>query len=212
MFKVSGCILFAIFFIACSHKIEPALPGEGEETLKKIIAQKDSSADWTSEVNPPEAARAKSAVALAPDNIFASREHSEYEMVFPELEGFGSLDTSVIDQNQREFIAAFCGAVIVGDKTQASARMNQHNAFLLTIFFNDMRDVEFTDRYILGQAGMRGNLWQIPVRFFVKARSGTLNAASGISAENGHVDARLFLSMGESIVIDQITYGEIIYD
>jgi hypothetical protein len=73
-----------------------------------------------------------------------------------------------------------------------------------------MRDIEFTDRYILGQAGMRGNLWQIPVRFFVKARSE--DAASKVNAASGHIDARLFLSMGESIVIDQITYGEIIYD
>lgn len=183
-------IAFCAFF-SCARKAEPVLPQEGEPTLKAVITEKESAAQWTAEVSPrPATAEPRPRVALTPDTVFAFRKQTAM-YVYPELAEFGFLDTSLIGKDARAVIDSFCKAVIAKNRTRAAALMNPQNTFLLSVFFYDARDLEFSGKFALGQAGMRGNLWQVPVRFFLK---------------NGYTDAQLFFMMGESVLIDQISY------
>ena len=172
------------------------LPAVADQTLKSLIEQQDKESTWTIEVAPPEKAAPAPAVRLTPNNVFALRDESRAETIYPQLEGFGSLNISLLDAEKLALINSFCEAVIAHNREKAESLMNPQNAFLLTVFFDDIKNVTFTSRYIIGQPGMRGSLWQVPVRFY---------------AAGGWLGAWLFFRLGETLVIDQIIYGEIMY-
>jgi hypothetical protein len=180
----------------CAREDETMLPSVAEQTLKSLIEQKNTESIWTIEVDPPQKPAPAAAVRLTPNNVFALRGESRAETVYPQLEGFGSLNTSLLDAEKLALINAFCEAVIAHNREKAESLMNPQNAFLLTVFFDDIKNVTFTKRYIIGQPGMRGSLWQVPVRFY---------------ASGGWLGAWLFFRLGETLVIDQIIYGEIMY-
>jgi hypothetical protein len=185
-----------LFMCGCARQKEPVLPSAGDATLRDVIQQKERSVQWTADVDPAQQTRTNPAIAVTPENVFAERAQY-HQIVYPELFGFGSLDTSLLGSKEQGVITPFCEAITAHDKNAAAQLMNTQSAFLLTIFFDDIRDIEFSKRYIIGRPGIRGNMWQIPVRFFL---------------DDGILDVHLFLNQGESIQIDQISYGEIIHD
>jgi hypothetical protein len=180
----------------CVREDETMLPSVADQTLKSLIEQKNKESAWTIEVDPPQKPATASAVHLTPNNVFALRGESRAETVYPQLEGFGSLNTSLLDAEKRTLINSFCEAVIAHNREKAESLMNPQTAFMLTVFFDAIKNVTFTKRYIIGQPGMRGSLWQVPVRFY---------------AADGWLGAWLFFRLGETLVIDQIIYGEIMY-
>ena len=181
----------------CAREDETMLPSVADQTLKSVIEQKDKESAWTIEVDPPQPPVPGSAVRLTLNNIFALRGGGRADTVYPRLEGFGSLNIALLDAEKLTLINAFCEAVIAHNREKAESLMNPQNAFLLTVFFDDIKNVTFTTRYIIGQPGMRGNLWQVPVRFY---------------AAGGWIGAWLFFRLGETLVVDQIVYGEIMYE
>jgi hypothetical protein len=180
----------------CIGGDDSLLPAISDQTLKSFIEQKEKETAWTIDVEPPEQTAPEPLVALTTNNVFALRGGSRAETIYPQLEGFGSLNTSLLDDEKRTLVSAFCEAVMAHNKEKAESLMNPQNAFLLTVFFDDIKNVSFTKRYIVGQPGMRGSLWQVPVRFYV---------------QDGWLGAWLFFRLGETLVIDQIIYGEIMY-
>jgi hypothetical protein len=188
-------VILLIPFCGCRHGAEPVIPENGARTLKSLIAEKESAIEWTVDVGRQDAPARRGRVPITPDNMFAARtEIRNADIVYPELAGFGPVDTSLLGNAERGKLGAFCSAIIARDRTRAENLMNPDNRFLLVVFFTDIRDAEFTERYVMGRPGMRGDLWQVPVRFFLKS---------------GYIDIQIFFLQGESITIDQISYGEI---
>jgi hypothetical protein len=194
-----SCGFFAVVFLCafcgCRNRAKPIIPESGEATLKSMIAEKESAVEWTVDVLPPEKPSPGDGLQITPDNLFVARsEIAKLDIIYPELPGFGPIDTSLLGSGERRGLGTFCSAIIAHDRERAESLMNPDNRFLLVIFFQDIRNAEFTQRYVIGRPGMRGDLWQVPVRFFLK---------------KGYIDTQIFFVQGESIMIDQISYGEI---
>jgi hypothetical protein len=209
--------LFAGLVYGCAKNLEAGTPQTGEQTLKALIDRRDSTVNWMLDVNPLKTPQDLVAVPITTATIFASR--TQTQTVYPELAGFGSLDTSLLSEHEMRVLTPFCAAIVAADKTQASTFMNAANTFLLTVFFDDVRGAAFLQNYIIGRPDIRGNIWQIPVRFFLKG---------------AHLDMRIFLNQGSqgaletqsahaissitpdngqnALLIDQIAYGEVIND
>ncbi|WP_162510960.1 hypothetical protein [Treponema endosymbiont of Eucomonympha sp.] len=187
---VCVCLLFA----ACSP-VQDKPPPE-RETLQDAMQRKDSESAWSEPVHAARKERApRSGLRLSAENVVALSGYQASIVVYPKLEGFGSLDVSLLDGKAMNAVAAFCGALLKADSAAALRLTAAQCAPLVYIFLADIKG-HALERYIIGSPLVNGTVWQVPVRFF-----------SG----RQRLDFRLYVNYGGSIpVIDQIAYGDFV--
>ncbi|MDR1785468.1 MAG: hypothetical protein LBR23_03260 [Spirochaetaceae bacterium] len=187
--------VFALISLAsCSQNTAPALPEETEVTLRAVIEQKNRAVAWTQDVSPKSTAEARRGILMTPENAFAFR--GDGSVIYPVIEGFGSLDTSLLGGAALELARDFCRSLIQKDREAAAEGMNSRNTFLLDVFFFDTEGAALTENYVIGRPEILGNIWQIPVRFFL---------------EGGTLDVLLYLNQNEPVRVEQFAYGDPVY-
>ncbi len=184
------CLLFA----DCSP-VQDKPPPE-HETLQDAMQRKDSESAWSEPVHAARKERApRSGLRLSAENAVALSGYQTGGIVYPELEGFGSLDVSLLDGKAMNAVAAFCGALLKADSAAALRLTVAQCAPLVYIFLSDIKGRALA-RYIIGRPLASGTMWQVPVRFF-----------SG----RQRLDFRLYVDYGGGTpMIDQIAYGDFV--
>lgn len=109
-------ILFSLF--SCSHSQNGEIVYLNEETLRSVTEEKEKSLQWTRELESVRLLRDISKNEAVSENIKINSEvlcvrDSSFSAgtVYPFLPGFGSLDTSGMTAEYREFLESFCSSV-----------------------------------------------------------------------------------------------------
>jgi hypothetical protein len=188
-------VLFLCFLTACEADIQATHEDEAVTTLRSMVQTRDAITVWTLDFPQSAVQRAQDrSIELSPENLAAAPARITGNSIYPELPGFGSLNTANLNAEQRLLINEFCGAVIADKIEEASKRFRTTTRFLLTIFFEDVKDSN-QKSFIVGRPAIIDSTWQIPVRLF---------------AGDNHLDVQLYLLYDNGWVIDQIAYGEFV--
>jgi hypothetical protein len=187
-------IFLLMYFTGCDQNNQAESVAEPQATVRQTIEKRNADTEWTLDFSEGNAARAAGrSIPLSPENIAAASAKMTGNNIYPELPGFGSLNISNLNTEQRSIINRFCNAIIAANTQNASAVFKASTRFLLVILFEDIKTTKF-DRFLIGAPMIIDSTWQIPVRFF-----------SGGS----HLDMQVYLIYEAGWFIDQIAYGDI---
>ncbi|MDR3284977.1 MAG: hypothetical protein LBS97_07360 [Treponema sp.] len=192
-------VIFLILALLVCCKADNA-PEDGEllKTLREQIQVRDVGTQWTLDFQKKQPSSPQGRqIPLTLENIAAASIKFTGNRMYPELPGFGSLDTSNLNREQRTLLNNFCQAVTGDDREKAAETFNQSTRFLLTLFFADIQNAGLNS-FIIGKPVVAGQTWQVPVRFF---------------ASKSRLDVQMYLLYDtKSWIIDQIAYGELIHE
>ena len=202
------CMLFTMIFFSCSNSQENNFLSEQDEvnTLKNYIVSETEKIGWTEEINP-NVVKDKRKDDI---NRFGSPKYStiigaamlpvtEDEAVYPYIKNLGSLNMENIDDNQLKYVQDFCSLIISSEKDEKElfSFMSSDKEYMLTIFLYDMADVIF-DSYVAAAPVFEETTARYPVRF---------------NTNDGYLDLQLYIvPFNSQWRIDQIRYGEIVYE
>lgn len=191
--------LFALVvaFASCSNMQQGKRLEDDEQTLRALTAELAESVPWTDELEGERLTATITTadgidrrVALSPLSFIAGTEQQDVAPVYPFLEQFGSLDTTLITQEVKDVLNGFCTAINRAEN--ADSFMASGCLYQLALFYRDARlekpqssddgvatenaDEEtpaftFFDSYFYGQPYVTGTMYEIPVRFVGKKRS-----------------------------------------
>lgn len=173
---------FFLFAVSCSNSGQVTSSATGENTLKSKVSVKSEAAIWTSELeknilteNLSENPYIGKSVSLKPETMNVSSAFSEKEKIYPELKGFGSLDSDDLKKESRQLVSDFCNDLINGKDLYASSKyVAKEKLFSYVFFADDLRsnidsgdsEIRFSKFYI-GKSFLSGKEVQIPVRLYV---------------------------------------------
>lgn len=138
---MNACMAFFIFsllFASCADNRSVILP-DASETLRARADGRDAETPWTRELEAVRLAQniaskdgVAASVKLTPQTVVAAA--SNYEEVFPFLNDFGSLDTSLIFPEMRAVLDSFVQAILHG---QSAAENIADGCLYSYVFFID---------------------------------------------------------------------------
>lgn len=198
------CSLFS-----CSSSTEENYVDPDIVTLRYTADGLYKSTVWTEEVEPDRLTSNVSAVkgissrvTLSPLVVLACKT-SDSESIFPSLDGFGSLDTTLISSPLREMLTSFSDSI--SKNKDADSFMVQDCVYSLALFYRDfnrifsdcfelekklqenpesksvseqpekeVEKVPLFDSFVFGQPFLDGLYYEVPVKFFSKKASLTL--------------------------------------
>lgn len=169
-------LFFAVFSIcSCRKKVEFSENSSIKESLLSSFSEKKF--DWTDDVwevseKTVNNVKIPSGLQLTPE-LFAASLEKQKELIFPYIEGFGSLDVSDLNSEASSVIKAFCSNFCAG--LQLEQFVEEKSIETLVFFCSDVknffdshkkinRDV-FTD-FIYGKPFISDNSFQVPVSFW----------------------------------------------
>lgn len=135
---VTTFIIFSLF--SCSNAAEVKVVTEDPETLKSVVADKEFNVTWTNELEGErlteniysDSEYISDYFYLSPDNVIVS--HKNEEPIYPELKGFGSLDTRNIPSSIKYIITSFCDA-LSKDVLKGAEQYFDSNYYFNYVFF-----------------------------------------------------------------------------
>ena len=135
-------VLVAVFFIASCSDNQAVIASDTGETLRAKAAVKDEDALWTREVEKERLMRTietnealSSSVKLSPESLIASLSSSE--AVYPCIQGFASLDTTLISSELQTALDAFVSALSRNESADES--FAPENLFSYVFFLSDLK-------------------------------------------------------------------------
>lgn len=177
-FFVFFSIFFIIIFSSCNNANTPLNALNSAETLQNEAEQKLLYADWNSEIeknllkkNTTQTDYVSRSVELNPSVMAALSSGENMASIYPELEGFGSLDISDVDDKVRGLMDDFCKAILVNSEKESF--MANGRLHFLVLFLNDIKNYGLLKSWIFGKPFISEDLFQIPIRFYFS--SGTLD-------------------------------------
>ncbi|MGN0739196.1 MAG: hypothetical protein ACI4LX_03390 [Treponema sp.] len=171
--KFAAVIFSVIFlFFSCSTEINNQAMA-GEENLKSITAQKEKTVQWTQELEKNRLSQKIDSIEyvnqflkLNPPTMTAFEAGMSRPIVYPELDGFASLDISDVDANIIFLINNFCRNL--AKETECDSFMNSESVFSLALFLYDAKNYGFSfknTKWLIGKAFVLENGFEVPVRF-----------------------------------------------
>lgn len=184
-------------FFSCADGTKQNASDETPETLRYTVETLRDSVGWTEELEGGRLSKnissypgVSSQLRLAPLVVAAARVDDD-ERIFPSLEGFGSLDTTLIPGALRKMLCDFSDAFIQDRDADSFFRAGQ--TYSLALFYADFsrifsdvlvhddgrtadfeknedaqeeagKDVLFNS-YLFGQPFLSGTYYQVPVRY-----------------------------------------------
>jgi hypothetical protein len=189
------CLLFIL--TACEVGTQTTQEDEGTHTLRSRVQTRDAQTVWTLDFPRSTVRNTQGGpIALLPENVAVASVKVTGNSIYPELPGFGSLNTANLNAEQRSLINGFCNAIIAGNMAEASKHFHATTQFLFTLFFADIKDSKLKS-FLVGKPAIIDSTWQIPVRFF---------------ADSKHLDIQIYLLYEKNWIIDQVAYGELVND
>ncbi|MBM7022347.1 hypothetical protein [Treponema sp. Marseille-Q4523] len=135
-------VLVAVFFAASCSDNQAVIASDTGETLRAKAAVKDEDALWTREVEKERLVRTietnevlSSSVKLSPESLIASLSSSE--TVYPCIQGFASLDTTLMSSELKSALDAFVSALSRNESADAS--FAPENLFSYVFFLSDLK-------------------------------------------------------------------------
>ncbi len=202
--RVSICFFLLSLLFSCSNGQAVKEPHGllGEPTLRSTLLSLSDSVPWTQELEPDVVSERKTgdikrfgaprmSVPAAASALSALPE----ELVFPQIDGLGSLDMAVAAADVVALVEDFCNGLV--NKKEPYSLMLAGREYILTIFLYDVSKVDFTG-FVMASPYEDGLYTQVPVRLY-----------SG----NSFLDVQLYVvNTGSLRRIDQIKYGEIVHE
>lgn len=135
----------------------------------------------------------------------------EADMVYPSIEGFGSLNISAMSLGLRQMVDAFCQDLLdlSQDKAQSglytslASMMLSGRSYMLSIYLYDTSSYPAAQRFYLGTPLVQGKLvqdksWEIPVLF--------------VAATGSWIMGIYVTQQDEAWKVEQIRYGDFVYE
>jgi len=163
----------AFFFASCSDKDE--VLAESSVTLRSEAERLCSSINWTSQLDASVLTGKISGIQgsspSVPQNTVTFNAVLETQPpLYPSLPDFYDLDLSAMEESARLVLDSFCKALISGEK--AEEFFEEKNLYSLAIFRYDLRmelGRNFSlHSYVAGKPGNTKNVYECPVRFYLK--------------------------------------------
>ncbi len=173
-----GIFLFLFIFVSCSN----VTFGNGvydQVTLRASTEELDLKTEWTQLLeatrltdNIEKADGLSDKLDASISIVFASGKEENYNPVYPCVEGFSVIDTSLLSDEAKSIVNGFCMAVIKNEGMETY--MAKKSLYSLLIFLYDIESQKsmentrgplFSD-YLLGQPFDSDEIIQCPVRFF----------------------------------------------
>ena len=197
---------FSIAALSCTQNTVSA--SEGYETLKEEAVQKESLLTWTQELEGTiltekiqGADGLEKSLASSGSNIFASGSEAEYPPIYPQIEGFSSLDISAMEDSVRTLLKGFCNSII--SKSDSDSFFKKDSLYTLVLFRYDL-SFQYNTSYpafkgfILGEPFINENVYQCPIRFTEKSGKHT-DVCAYLEKEGGvYKISALTITSGES--------------
>ncbi|MBR0154947.1 MAG: hypothetical protein IJM22_02625 [Treponema sp.] len=151
---------------------------ESEFSLKKIADAKNGEIQWTQELEKGRLSKKVNrndymnpAVTFNPDSMIALDAGKNFREIYPEIEGFASLDIRDIDSDALNLVQSFFSSFI--KKKECDEFMESNSIFSLAIFSFDLNQKNIdpsTCSYIIGKGYFSDNAFEIPVRLYNKEK------------------------------------------
>lgn len=208
--KSLSLLLILLTFFSCSNSHSAELTYTDELTLKEITGSIDQKLIWTRElegvrlifdIRKNSSAGNNSNIRLNPDSMCVIT--SDSKMIYPILEGFGSLDNSAISSELSDFLKEFCNMIC---KWEFKGEVFEDDClFTVVLFKNDIEnlwknvtgkefkvvpDEKLFDSYITGEPYFEDNQVQVPVRFTCEKKY--------------FLDLQVYITADEAIKINQL--------
>ncbi|MDE7228441.1 MAG: hypothetical protein K2N31_08985 [Treponemataceae bacterium] len=194
--SVTLTVSFAVCFLAvsaCSDLQQGKRAEDDAQTLRALAQAMAESVPWTDELERDRLTATVSVadgvdrhVLLSPLSFLAGAAARKVPPVYPFLEGFGSLDTTLIVPDVKTVLDGFCDAVCRAEN--ADSFMARGCLYQLALFYRDGDLVlpesspdadsdekkpafSFFDTYFYGQPYVTGETYEVPVRFVGEKRS-----------------------------------------
>lgn len=217
------CIFLLLIFISCSANNEEIIKYNVDENLHTIVTKKNEELIWTRELESVRLLKdtkkmdgVASSVKLSKNVVIASE--NNYPKIYPYLEGFGSLDTTLVSADLDKLLKTFASSLCFGVFDESL--FNSQSVFSFVLFQNDLKNLwkelfkqdmpsfqkeeqetisnsqkVFTS-WVVAKPFVFDNEIQVPIRFKKDAK---------------YIDVMLFVSVENKIEQIQITqWGEVI--
>ncbi len=217
------CIFLLLIFISCSANNEEIIKYNVDENLHTIVTKKNEELIWTRELESVRLLKdtkkmegVASSVKLSKNVVIASE--NNYPKIYPYLEGFGSLDTTLVSADLNKLIESFASSLCFGIFDESL--FNSQAVFSFVLFQNDLKNLwkelfkqdmpsfsaeeqetisnsqkVFTS-WVVSKPYVFDNEIQVTIRF---------------KKESKYIDVMLFVSVDNKIEQSQITqWGEVI--
>ena len=206
-----AAVLFCNSLLSCSNGSQGAGVLDESTTLRSTAESLYTSTLWTEELEVDRLTAKVNAVSGISEKlnltplVVSARVSSDAEKIFPSLENFGSLDTTLISSPLRDMLSSFCEAVSTYE--DADRFMLKESLYTLSLFYSDFERIfstcfdfsepqaseqtpeagessdeapvtekkRFFDSFVLGQPFLDGRYYEVPVKFFSKEATMTLS-------------------------------------
>lgn len=219
-FDIISILLISVVFFACSNTQSSIIVVPDSETLRSESDVRYSQVLWSSEIegdrlSDPENTDGDLAQFLP--QALGSLNSGGKPFVYPELTGFGSLDTTELTTDVRNKIDSFIKDFFEGNNTSSSLRSGRKwLPFVLRSSFNSFTKC---DKWIYGKpyisADNKYPVYEMPVRLYsgntyVDIIVSLLPENADNTIDNGvlFIDKETFLQ--QDFFIDQINVGDIV--
>ena len=135
---------FLLIFISCSSNNEEIIKYNVDENLHTIVSQKNEELIWTRELESVRLLKdtkkmegVASSVKLSKNVVIASE--NLYPKIYPYLEGFGSLDTTLVSADLDKLLKTFASSLCFGVFDESL--FNSQAVFSFVLFQNDLKNL-----------------------------------------------------------------------
>lgn len=181
-------LLASSALVSCANSSSAIVADYNAETLRSRAENKENSTLWTRELESMRLAEdithapdADSSVKLTPSAAAVCTYSAK--PLYPQLEGFGSLDTSLLSQDVRNVLDSFCRAVSA--EQPVDTLMAKDSLYSAVLFQDDLKGVwkerfnedfpekadglELFTRTLYGEPFIDSGMYDIPVRLYCAA-------------------------------------------
>ena len=157
-------------FASCSHN--SSYSDFDMNTLRKESDKLSSEIKWEQDIESSILLKKISgadgfvkSLAGNPQFVFASGAEAEYDPIYPQIDGFASLDLSNCPEAAKRVLDEFCNATAAA--RNAESCMASGCMYSLVLFKYDLKNLGYStfDSYILGEPFVSPEILQCPVRF-----------------------------------------------
>lgn len=138
------CIFLLLIFISCSANNEEIIKYNVDENLHTIVSQKNEELIWTRELESVRLLKdtkkmegVAASVKLSKNVVIASE--NNYPKIYPYLEGFGSLDTTLVSADLDKLLKTFASSLCFGVFDESL--FNSQAVFSFVLFQNDLKNL-----------------------------------------------------------------------
>ncbi len=181
------CVIFLMSFLPLSCAISSEESSESEKvvTLRDEASSLESKVYWEKELEGDRLLRkidkldfVSTRLSLSP-LVLSARTFQEGEKVYPVLDGFSSLDTSLIPQALNVMLKSFCERISRNE--DADSFISKDCLYTLVLFYSDFERIFggekiIFDNYAIGEPFLDGVHYEVPLKFFGKKANLTICA------------------------------------